>query len=128
MRALVSLALLATLSAKMRKQLLNKALQHAAKVLLPKLQDAAPFRTGSYRESFKVKIQKPRGAENSAAVVTQDGRAHLLEFGHAIKNSTGSYGNVPADPHIRPTTDANADALVGEIGDYLRAHFAEALK
>lgn len=43
------------------------------------------------------------------------GLAHLLEFGHVIRNKKGTYGRAPAHPHIKPVEAKNNEEYVDNV-------------
>ena len=43
---------------------------------------------------------------------TDPGRAHLLEYGHVIKNKKGQYGRAPAHPHIKPAEEQSVELFI----------------
>lgn len=75
---------------------IQKIVTDVAKEAQKKLSSTSPSRTGKYRKSWKVKIEK-RGdffkahVHNSRYQLT-----HLLEYGHKIQPS----GHAAAQPHI----------------------------
>lgn len=77
------------------------------------LRSASPKKTGKYASGWTTKQQ---GADtvvvhNSKA----PGQAHLLEFGHVIRNKKGTYGRAPARPHIKPIEVKNSEEYVNNV-------------
>lgn len=74
--------------------------------------------TGKYRKGWKIK----RHRRTKSAVVyndTEPGRAHLLEYGHVIKNQNGSYGRAPAHPHIKDAETQSVDLFLQTLDSEL---------
>lgn len=91
----------------------KQALQAGADVLLPALQDAAPIGPGGgihIRDRLEVKIKG--GAKPSALVgVWGEPVAYYVEYGH------GGPHPAPAHPYMKPTVDAQEDAVTQAIVD-----------
>lgn len=62
------------------------------------LKSTSPKRTGKYRKSWKIKIERNKSFVNVKVYNTQSGLPHLLEYGHATRNG----GRTRAIPHISP--------------------------
>ena len=73
----------------------------------------APERTGAYKKSWAVKTVR-ENANAMEVVVYPRNRyqlAHLLEFGHALRQG----GRTRAFPHIAPAEERAAEMLVREV-------------
>lgn len=80
----------------------------------------APKNTGEYRSGWKIK----RHRRPKSAIVYNDkapGKAHLLEYGHVIKNQKGEYGRSPAHPHIKPAEVQSVDLFLQTLEDELNS-------
>lgn len=74
--------------------------------------------TGEYRRGWKIK----RHRRTKSAVVyndTKPGLAHLLEYGHVIKNKNGEYGRAPAHQHIKPAETESVELFVRTLDEKL---------
>lgn len=90
---------------------IDEALKEPPKLAKKLIMNNAPKLSGSYRKGWRIK----RHRRTKGAVVynaTDPGKAHLLEFGHVIKNKNGSYGRAPAHPHIKPAEVQSVDLFI----------------
>ena len=84
---------------------LEEAIDETAKEAAARLRTSPmPFdtRTGKYQKAWTWKAMKQSIISHSATVYnsTEYRRAHLLEFGHAIKRGGRKVGDAEAKPHI----------------------------
>lgn len=100
----------------------KQALQAGADVLLPALQDAAPIGPGGgshIRDKLEIKIKG--GAKPNALVgVWGEPVAYYVEYGH------GGPHPAPAHPYMKPTVDAQEDAVLEAIMDTIDDYLAGA--
>ena len=74
--------------------------------------------TGRYRKGWKIK----RHRRSKGAIVYNDsepGRAHLLEYGHVIRNQNGTYGRAPAHPHIKDAETQSVELFIDTLDEAL---------
>ena len=64
-------------------------------------------RSGDYERGWKVKTEKEDATGYGFVVYNKDhpGLTHLLEKGHVERNQAGTWGRVPAYPHIEEPGD-----------------------
>ena len=73
----------------------------------------APERTGAYKKSWAVKTVRENANAMEVVVYSRNRYqlAHLLEFGHALRQG----GRTRAFPHIAPAEERAAEMLVREV-------------
>lgn len=94
------------------------ALKEPPKLCKKLIQANAPKLTGAYRKGWKIK----RHRRTKSAVVyndTEPGKAHLLEYGHVIKNQNGTYGRAPAHPHIKQAETQSVQLFLDTLDEQL---------
>ena len=91
----------------------KSAVQKAGNTIRDDIRNTAPRKTGRYASSWMTKKTK----ENSTGLVvtvyspSRYMLAHLLEFGHALRNG----GRARAFPHIAPAESRGESVLESEI-------------
>ena len=77
------------------------------------IQANAPEKTGSYKKSWAVKTVRENANAMEVVVYSRNRYqlAHLLEFGHALRQG----GRTRAFPHIAPAEEKAAEMLVREV-------------
>ena len=88
-------------------------IQTVAKESVQKLKNTSPVKSGSYAKGWGTKRQ----GEMDVVVYnrTDYQLTHLLENGHVIRNSKGTYGRAPAHKHIKPVEEWAIDELPRRI-------------
>lgn len=88
-------------------------IQSVAKESVQQLKNTSPVKTGSYAKGWSVK----RLSDMDVVVHnrTDYQLTHLLENGHVIRNSKGTYGRAPAHKHIKPVEEWAIDELPRRI-------------
>ena len=91
----------------------KKAVKKAGTEVRKQISETAPQKSGKYAKSWTVKTTKET---SNALEVTIHSRnryqlAHLLEFGHALRQG----GRTRAFPHIAPAEERAAEMLVKEV-------------
>ena len=78
----------------------------------------APERTGAYKKSWAVKTVRENANAMEVVVYSRNRYqlAHLLEFGHALRQG----GRTRAFPHIAPAEERAAEMLVKEVETALK--------
>lgn len=78
----------------------------------------APEKTGAYKKSWAVKTVRENANAMEVVVYSRNRYqlAHLLEFGHALRQG----GRTRAFPHIAPAEEKAAEMLVREVEAALR--------
>lgn len=73
----------------------------------------APERTGAYKKSWAVRTVRENANAMEVVVYSRNRYqlAHLLEFGHALRQG----GRTRAFPHIAPAEERAAEMLVREV-------------
>lgn len=73
----------------------------------------APEKTGAYKKSWVVKTVRENASAMEVVVYSRNRYqlAHLLEFGHALRQG----GRTRAFPHIAPAEERAAEMLVREV-------------
>ncbi len=73
----------------------------------------APEKTGAYKKSWAVKTVRENANAMEVVVYSRNRYqlAHLLEFGHALRQG----GRTRAFPHIAPAEERAAEMLVREV-------------
>ena len=90
---------------------IDVALKEPPKLAKKIIMSNAPKLSGSYRKGWRIK----RHRRTKSAVVynaTEPGKAHLLEYGHMIKNKNGTFGRSPAHPHIKPAEEQSVELFI----------------
>lgn len=91
----------------------RKACKKVAKNLARTLKSTSPRKTGEYASGWR---SKQEDADTYVVYnAKKPGLTHLLENGHVSRNQYGTYGRVPAYPHIKPAADAAQEELLAEI-------------
>ena len=77
------------------------------------IQANAPEKTGAYKKSWAVKTVRENANAMEVVVYSRNRYqlAHLLEFGHALRQG----GRTRAFPHIAPAEERAAEMLVREV-------------
>ena len=77
------------------------------------IQSNAPEKTGAYKKSWAVKTVRENANAMEVVVYSRNRYqlAHLLEFGHALRQG----GRTRAFPHIAPAEERAAEMLVREV-------------
>lgn len=91
----------------------RKGCKKVARNLARTLRANSPRKTGEYASGWAVKQE-----DADTCIVynrKKPGLTHLLENGHVSRNQYGTYGRVPAYPHINPAADAAQEELLAEI-------------
>lgn len=93
------------------REKVDAAVESVGKKTVEELKVGGDFidRTGAYRKSWKVKIEKTRLGVTATVYAGQYYLTQLLEFGHVKQNG----GRTRAFPHIS-TAEENARALLEE--------------
>ncbi|HHQ48923.1 MAG TPA: HK97 gp10 family phage protein [Acidobacteria bacterium] len=108
----------------------RRAMRSAAQIIRTEARHLVPVRTGSLRDSIKVRTSTRRGWVN-AWVVAGKPHAHLVEFGthpHTEKISRGRFKfkrrirHPGAKPHpfLRPAFDRKADDAIRKVASMLK--------
>ena len=99
----------ADLAAEDMKAAIKKAGNSAKK----DIQSNAPEKTGAYKKSWAVKTVRENANAMEVVVYSRNRYqlAHLLEFGHALRQG----GRTRAFPHIAPAEERAAEMLVREV-------------
>ncbi|MDY2594618.1 MAG: HK97 gp10 family phage protein [Oliverpabstia sp.] len=99
----------ADLAAEDMKAAIKKAGNSAKK----DIQANAPEKTGAYKKSWAVKTVRENANAMEIVVYSRNRYqlAHLLEFGHALRQG----GRTRAFPHIAPAEEKAAEMLVREV-------------
>ena len=77
------------------------------------IQSNAPEKTGAYQKSWAVKTVRENASAMEVVVYSRNRYqlAHLLEFGHALRQG----GRTRAFPHIAPAEERAAEMLAREV-------------
>ena len=99
----------ADLAAEDMKDAVKKAGNSAKK----DIQANAPEKTGAYQKSWAVKTVRENASAMEVVVYSRNRYqlAHLLEFGHALRQG----GRTRAFPHIAPAEERAAEMLAREV-------------
>lgn len=104
--------------AKLATEDMKEAVKKAGQEAKKDVQAGAPVKSGAYKKSWTVKTT--REDVNSMEITVHSRNryqlAHLLEFGHALRNG----GRARAFPHIAPAEEKAAELLEREIRQALR--------
>ena len=92
---------------------MKAAVRKAGNAAKKDIQANAPERTGAYQKSWSVKTVRENANAMEVVVYsrTRYQLAHLLEFGHALRQG----GRTRAFPHIAPAEERAAEMLVREV-------------
>lgn len=91
------------------QQSAKKGIDAVSKESVQKLRNTSPVKTGSYAKGWGTKKQ---GDMDVVVYNRTDYQlTHLLENGHVIRNSKGTYGRAPAHKHIKPVEEWAIDEL-----------------
>lgn len=104
--------------AKLATEDMKEAVKKAGQEAKKDVQAGAPVKSGAYKKSWAVKTTR-EDANSMEVTVHSRNRyqlAHLLEFGHALRNG----GRARAFPHIAPAEDKAAELLEREIRQALK--------
>lgn len=94
----------------------NNSIDKVAKESVAKLRSTSPRRTGEYAKGWTRKRVKDRGGINNVIVHNRVYQlTHLLENGHVVRNSKGTYGRAPGIKHIKPVEEWANSELPAEI-------------
>ena len=95
------------------QQSARKGIDRVTKESVQKLRNTSPVKTGSYAKGWSTKKQ---GDMDVVVYNRTDYQlTHLLENGHVIRNSKGTYGRAPAHKHIKPVEEWAIDELPRRI-------------
>ena len=88
---------------------MKKAVRKAGNDVRKEIQDTAPKKTGAYAKSWTVKKTKESSEKLEVTVHSRNRYqlAHLLEYGHALRNG----GRAKAQPHIAPAEEHGIEGL-----------------
>ena len=98
------------------KDVTDKSIENVSKESVQKLKNTSPKRTGKYARSWtKKKVKGRNGIDEVTVHNKQYQLTHLLENGHIVRNSKGTYGRTNGIKHIKPVEEWAQDALPQEI-------------
>lgn len=98
------------------KDVTDKSIEKVSKESVQKLKNTSPKRTGKYARSWTKKKVKGRNGIGEVTVHNKQYQlTHLLENGHIVRNSKGTYGRTNGIKHIKPVEEWAQDALPQEI-------------
>ncbi len=91
----------------------KSAVQKAGKTVRDDIKNTAPKKTGRYASSWTTKKTKETSTSLTVTVYSPSRYmlAHLLEFGHALRNG----GRARAFPHIAPAEEHGGSVLESAI-------------
>lgn len=91
---------------------MKAAVRKAGNAAKKDIQANAPERTGAYKKSWSVKTVRENANAMEVVVYSRNRYqlAHLLEFGHALRQG----GRTRAFPHIAPAEERATEMLVRE--------------
>ena len=96
----------------------KKAFRKAGSTVRKEIQENAPKNTGDYAKSWTTK--KVRESSHTLELVVHSKNryqlAHLLEFGHCLRNG----GRIRAMPHIAPAEEKGIEQLEKQIERSIR--------
>ena len=92
---------------------MKAAVRKAGNAAKKDIQANAPERTGAYKKSWSVKTVRENANAMEVVVYSRNRYqlAHLLEFGHALRQG----GRTRAFPHIAPAEERAAEMLAREV-------------
>ena len=92
---------------------MKAAVRKAGNTAKKDIEANAPERTGAYKKSWAVKTVRENANAMEVVVYSRNRYqlAHLLEFGHALRQG----GWTRAFPHIAPAEERAAEMLVREV-------------
>ena len=92
---------------------MKAAVRKAGNAAKKDIETNAPERTGAYKKSWAVKTVRENANAMEVVVYSRNRYqlAHLLEFGHALRQG----GRTRAFPHIAPAEERAAEMLVREV-------------
>ena len=94
----------------------NNSIDKVTKEAVSKLKSTSPKRKGNYAKGWTRKRLKDRSGINNVVVHNRVYQlTHLLENGHVIRNSKGTYGRAPGIKHIKPVEEWANSELPAEI-------------
>lgn len=98
------------------KDVTDKSIEKVSKESVQKLKNTSPKRTGKYARSWtKKKVKGRNGIDEVTVHNKQYQLTHLLENGHIVRNSKGTYGRTNGIKHIKPVEEWAQEALPQEI-------------
>lgn len=98
------------------KDVTDKSIEKVSKESVQKLKNTSPKRTEKYARSWtKKKVKGRNGIDEVTVHNKQYQLTHLLENGHIVRNSKGTYGRTNGIKHIKPVEEWAQDALPQEI-------------
>lgn len=98
------------------KDVTDKSIEKVSKESVQKLKNTSPKRTGKYARGWtKKKVKGRNGIDEVTVHNKQYQLTHLLENGHIVRNSKGTYGRTNGIKHIKPVEEWAQDALPQEI-------------
>ena len=92
---------------------MKAAVRKAGNAAKKDIEANAPEKTGAYKKSWAVKTVRENANAMEVVVYSRNRYqlAHLLEFGHALRQG----GRTRAFPHIAPAEERAAEMLVREV-------------
>ena len=92
---------------------MKAAVRKAGNAAKKDIETNAPERTGAYKKSWAVRTVRENASAMEVVVYSRNRYqlAHLLEFGHALRQG----GRTRAFPHIAPAEERAAEMLVREV-------------
>ena len=98
------------------KDVTDKSIEKVSKESVQKLKNTSPKRTGKYARSWtKKKVKGRNGIDEVTVHNKQYQLTHLLENGHIVRNSKGTYGRTNGIKHIKPVEEWAQEELPQEI-------------
>ena len=98
------------------KDVTDKSIEKVSKESVRKLKNTSPKRTGKYARSWtKKKVKGRNGIDEVTVHNKQYQLTHLLENGHIVRNSKGTYGRTNGIKHIKPVEEWAQEELPREI-------------
>ena len=98
------------------KDVTDKSIEKVSKESVQKLKNTSPKRTGKYARSWtKKKVKGRNGIDEVTVHNKQYQLTHLLENGHIVRNSKGTYGRTNGIKHIKPVEEAICKAFERDL-------------
>ena len=91
----------------------DEAFETVSKEAVQKLKNTSPRRTGKYARSWTKKTKKGGSLKTDTVIIHNKvyQLTHLLENGHIVRNTKGTYGRTNGIKHIAPVEEWAADEL-----------------